>query len=209
MVYSRLDNREIATAAAIKPAIVILAAGASTRFGSPKQLAKLGNKTLLQHSIDRANALTPDPVYVVLGAHHPLIRPTVTAAEILINHQWQQGIASSITTALRHIERQHNGLFILLGDQPQIPTEALQGMLSAFDGDRIVCARYRRQRGAPVLFPASCFPALRALKGDQGAKALLQSPTLPVLEWALPEAAFDIDTPAQWAGLQENRELVL
>ena len=155
----------------------------------------------MQHSIDRANTLTRDPVYVVLGAHHQQIRPRVTAAEILINNQWQQGIASSIVTALTHIETQHNAIFILLADQPSVRAETLQGMLNAFDGNHVVCAYYGGQRGVPAIFPSVCFSALRRLTGDQGAKKLLQEVSLPVLEWTLPEAALDVDTQEQLVAL--------
>lgn len=185
-------------------AILILAAGASTRFGSIKQLAALGDSSLLQHSIDQANQLLPGAVYGVLGANHQQIAPSVSGMALIINRQWRAGMGKSIAVGIDHIEQRFDAAFILLADQPCVPTAQLKTMLDAFTGDNIVCSFYQGKRGVPALFPRSCFPALKQLSGDQGAKHILQQTNLPVVELPLPEAAWDIDTVEQLSAVKRK-----
>ena len=178
-------------------AILIMAAGVSTRFGSAKQLAKIGGKTLLQQSIDTANEILPGSVYVVLGARYQQITPTVSGATIMVNSQWQAGLGCSIALGVSQIEQTCQAILVLLADQPRIQGHHLKAMCMAFTGDNIVCATYQGKRGVPAIFPRCCFSTLKQLSGDQGAKKILQQTRLPVFELALPEAGFDIDTVVQ------------
>ena len=178
-------------------AALVLAAGASTRFGSPKQLAMIGDKTLLQNSIDTANQVLPGSVTVVLGAHYQQIASTVSAATVIVNSQWQAGLGCSIALGVSQIEQTCQAILVLLADQPRIQGHHLKAMCIAFTGDNIVCATYQGKRGVPAVFPGCCFSALKQLSGDQGAKRILQQTRTPVVELALPEAGFDIDTVVQ------------
>ena len=187
-------------------AILILAAGASTRFGSCKQLAKVGDKSLLQHCITTANQLIPHAVYVVLGANAQRIAPTLSNVTVIVNQQWQAGIGESIACGIRQLEPLYQGVLVLLADQPHIQSGHLQSMLSKFTGNEIVCGFYQGKRGVPAIFPRSCFEALTTLSGDQGAKNILQESRERVIEQRLPEAAFDIDTVAQLSALNVYRQ---
>ena len=175
-------------------AVLLLAAGASTRFGSSKQLAKVGGKTLLQHSIDTANEAIPGEVYVVLGANAERIAAEVSAAKLIVNHRWQEGIGQSLAVGVEHLQHQYQAVLVLLADQARVQARHLKAMLKAFDDERIVCAYYRGARGVPAIFPNRYFDSLVQLSGDQGAKGILQKAEDSLVEMDLPEAAFDIDT---------------
>ena len=176
-------------------AVLIMAAGAATRFGSPKQLAQYQGQTLLQRCIDSANAVFPDKVSVVLGAHADQVEPQILGAQVIINPQWQNGLGGSIACGVMHIDPAAHGVFILLADQIHITPEQLQVIAKAFEGDNIVAAHYCGARGVPAIFPRSYFEKLEGLTEDSGAKTLLSNTELSVTEIALPEAELDIDRP--------------
>ena len=176
-------------------AVLIMAAGAASRFGSPKQLAQYQGQTLLQRCIDSATAIFPNKVSVVLGAHAQQIEPQLSGAQIIINPQWKSGLGGSIAYGARHIDPAAHGVLILLADQIHISPEQLQVMAKAFEGDNIVAAHYCGARGVPAIFPRSYFQKLQELTEDSGAKTLLSNTAISVTEIALPEAALDIDRP--------------
>lgn len=189
-------------------ALVVLAAGQASRFGSPKQLARLNDgRSLLQRAIEIGVQASGDPVFVVLGAYHEQISPTLDHAEILFNPHWAEGMASSIACAVDEVKtREYAGVLFYLADQVALEPHDLTALTEAFSADHIVCADYnastvgepvpsKQKLGVPALFPRSCFSALQALSGDRGAKALLDGSVLPVHPIAMPVAAVDIDTP--------------
>jgi molybdenum cofactor cytidylyltransferase len=174
--------------------IIILAAGASTRFGTPKQLAIFQGQTLLQRAIDAALGSVCRPIVVVLGANADLIAPQITAAvETRINPDWNSGMGSSIRCGLSAIEHQADAAIITLCDQPFITSETLNRLAHAAD-HRLVAAEYGNSIGVPALFGREYFPALRALKDSSGAKQLLTHNIEKVVRLQCPEAAVDIDT---------------
>ena len=175
--------------------VLIMAAGAATRFGSPKQLAQYQGQTLLQRCIDSATAIFPNKVSVVLGAHADQIEPQILGVEIIVNSHWQQGLGASIACGAKHVDTETNGVLILLADQIHIGPEQLQVIAKAFEGDNIVAAHYCGARGVPAIFPRSYFQQLQELTEDSGAKKLLNNEEISVTEIALPEAALDIDRP--------------
>jgi molybdenum cofactor cytidylyltransferase len=179
--------------------VLILAAGAASRFGSAKQLISHHGKPLLQHCIDRANALCPSRVSVVLGANHQQIETQISGAKVILNNHWQQGLGGSIAVGVEKIDPQSDGLLILLADQIALTTDDLNLLLAAFNGENTVSAYYAGRRGVPALFPRSLYADLRLLSGDSGAKAVLEQGDIGLLEIDLPQAAMDIDTPEDWA----------
>ena len=179
--------------------VLVLAAGAASRFGSAKQLLNYRGRSLVQHCIDKANRLCPGRVFVVLGANQELIEPLISDAKIIRNHDWQQGLGVSIAAGIDNIDPQSDGLLILLADQVALTTDELNLLLDAFDGSNTVAAQYAGRRGVPAIFPPSLYAELKALSGDSGAKALLQRSDINITEIDLPNAAMDIDTPEDWA----------
>lgn len=187
-------------------AALLLAAGAASRFGSPKQLATLADgRSLIEHAVDSGRAVAGEHLYVVLGAHRERIAPRVQGATIIVNPLWQQGLGASLTCAARHLEPLgYDGILVYLADQVGLEAVHLRRLCQAFDPHAIVCADYGSVdgdsvAGVPALFPACCLPALCAMQGDSGAGKLLRSGQFPVRRMPLPAAALDIDTPEQLA----------
>lgn len=180
--------------------VVLLAAGAATRFGSAKQAALYRGQPLLQRMLERARAVAGSAVSVVLGAHAESLLPLVASAEssVLINHHWQEGIASSIRLGIERLPLNCDGVLLLLADQAQVSTEDLARMAAVWRGQPqfAVAAEYEGRIGAPAIFPRAVFPELLQLRGDRGAQVWLRANEARVLAVPMPSAAVDIDTPA-------------
>jgi len=184
--------------------VLILAAGAASRFGSAKQLISHHGKPLLQHSIDKANEVCPGRVSVVLGANHQQIETQISDVKVILNNHWQQGLGASIAAGVANIDPQSDGLLILLADQIALTTEDLKLLLKAFDGSNTVSAYYAGRRGVPALFPRSLYADLKLLSGDSGAKVVLQRGDINLVEIDLPQASMDIDTPDDWTSFLDS-----
>src|SRR5665213_161601 len=178
---------------------IVLAAGASRRFGSPKQLVRVDGQSLLQRAIAHASGLLGSAVTVVLGAHAAEIAETLPPgnAGILINRNWQEGIASSIRTAVQRLPGACDGVMLMLADQPLVGSETLSRLITAWRRQprQIVASRSGSVTGVPAIFPRWCFGDLAALRGDQGARIVLRRYADNVVRLAHPEAAVDIDYP--------------
>ena len=177
---------------------IILAAGASSRMGRPKQLLEWQNQSLLEHAIQTARSVLNERVIVVLGAHAEVIQMAadLDAVTTIVNPDWQEGIASSIRTGIQALPASAEAGLILLCDQPLINSRHIQTILSAWQNEptRIVASRYNQSIGVPTLFPAEFFRPLMELKGDRGAKHVLMEFSENLLAIPLPEAELDIDS---------------
>jgi molybdenum cofactor cytidylyltransferase len=121
----------------------------------------------------------------------------------VIDHEnWRQGMGSSIARGIRVIEAResYDGIVVALADQPQLTVDDFNRLVSLFDGNHIVAARYSDQPGAPVIFPPALFGDLQQLVGDRGAKSMLLKMKQDIVTVDLPAAGIDIDTVAD-AGL--------
>jgi molybdenum cofactor cytidylyltransferase len=186
---------------------VILAAGASTRMGTPKQLLELEAKPLVVRAVEAALASPAWPVVVVLGAHEEQIRPALARLPVLIaeNAAWSEGMASSIRTGvmtLGQFSRAIDAVVIALCDQPAFSAAVIAQLVAAqrTTGRSIVAAHYHGRNGAPALFMREHFPALTALTGEEGARALLNGDPSQIATVDLPALALDFDTPGDFAG---------
>ena len=189
---------------------VILAAGASTRMGAPKQLLEHRGRPLVVHAAEAALASSAWPVVVVLGANAEKIRPAL-ARPVLVaeNPAWSEGMASSLRaglTTLRQFSRALDGTVLALCDQPAFSAEIVAQLVAAHHatGRSIVAARYGGHPGAPALFLREHFSALAALTGEEGARTLINSDPSRVATVDLPALALDLDTPADYALLQTD-----
>ncbi|WP_027137328.1 nucleotidyltransferase family protein [Gaetbulibacter saemankumensis] len=166
-----------------KIALVVLAAGGSKRMGEPKQLLAWGDFTLLEHAIETALEVRPKYVFVVLGANYETLRRKVEnyPVEIINNLDWEIGLGSSISKAVKQINDsilKFDGVLFLLADQPFITSNYLEHMMSLFEShkDQILATSYiDGEKGVPVLFDAIYFKELEALNGDIGAKQILKA----------------------------------
>jgi len=190
---------------------MILAAGASTRMGAPKQLLELDGRPLVVRAVEAALASPAWPVVVVLGAQAEKIRPTLARLPMLIaeNPAWAEGMAASIRagmTTLRQFSQKLDAALVALCDQPAFSAEVIAQLVAAqrATGRSIVAARYGGRQGAPALFLREHFPALAALTGEEGARSLLNGDPTRVATVDLPALALDLDTPADYASLQSK-----
>ena len=190
------------------PAIIILAAGASTRLGKPKQLLPFQGKTLLQRTIDTALATDVEAVILILGAHaEKMLAETDTAGvEVCVNGSWREGMASSVRLGISTLQQSYptmDSAIILLCDQPFVTADLIRQLMQAQQqsGKKIVASHYKNTAGVPVLFMRSLFPELMKLQGQEGAKKLLEIFQKEVVTVPFPEGKIDIDTAADYEQL--------
>lgn len=187
-------------------AAIVLAAGESKRFNSPKQLAMIGNKPLLVHSIEILKQSNLSAINIVLGANSQAIQRVIEQFDInsnapvrlhtLIAEDWKQGMGASLAYGVKKLDRRVTHVFVGLADQVEISTKQCNLMIAKANEypTKIVAAAYQGKLGAPAIFPSTYFPHLAQLSNDQGARAILQAHATNVIAVDLPEAAKDIDT---------------
>jgi len=182
-------------------AVLIPAAGASNRMGTPKQLLNWKNTTLLGNAIDVAEKLQ-SPVIVVLGANLKKIKASINQYQIQVlkNRNWENGLGNSIAFGVNHIIEnlpKVNAILIMLADQPLINTEYLKSLIDKYkiDEGQIIASSYKnRKHGVPVLFDKVYFEELSKLNDDKGAKILLQKYAKKVSVINSESMVSDIDT---------------
>ena len=191
-------------------AVIILAAGSSSRLGSPKQLLVYSGKTLLQTCIDNAKQINANPVILVLGANKKLIEDhTDTKGVIVIeNDNWKSGIASSITVALSALYNTFpdtDYIILMVCDQPFADSTILNKLLlkQKETGKSIVACKYEGTKGTPALFHRSLFHELAALKGDSGAKVILTKYENESAYVSFEAGGIDIDTVEDYKNLSK------
>jgi len=180
---------------------IVLAAGFSRRLGSAKQMARLGDATLLERAVNTALAAGLKPVFVVLReeqktafcvANVDNIRPESGVIPV-VNPEAPEGMASSVRAGVRAAANAEGvagatGVVLLACDQPAVTAEHLREL--ARGGDEVVASNYAGRNGVPAYFPARLFSELLQLHGDVGARGLLE--TARSVE--LPGGELDIDT---------------
>ena len=181
--------------------VILLAAGSSSRFGSPKQLADVAGRPMLARTLETVLQLERrHAVTVVLGAHAERLEPLVRAASahVAFNPDHASGLASSIRVGLAQAPFDARGALIVLADQVAVTADDLRRLVSRWEQqpDRIVAAQYADKVGVPAIFPADLFRELAELQGDRGARVVLSRHPGRVIGVPMPSAAQDIDTLA-------------
>ena len=168
----------------IKPniAILILAAGGSTRMGEPKQLLNWKRTTLIGHAIETTQQLGQSKTIVILGANYDSIKSKIEhyRIKVLNNKYWKFGLGNSLAFGIKSILRSNlnlDGVLVMLADQPLVDSAFLSSIIEAFKAgnQQIVASIYKdSKQGVPVLFDKFYFEELSQLNDDKGANAILQ-----------------------------------
>jgi len=176
---------------------IVLAAGGSSRLGTPKQLLTFRGETLVRRAAKAALESFCERVVVVVGNHAQRMRQEIGDLPVLVveNEDWQSGISSSIRAGLEEISSQ-DGVVITLCDQPFMTAAVLNELISTHCKTRraIVASTYGTTRGVPAFFAAELFNELLSLTKDEGARRIIASHPEKVATVNFPQGVIDIDT---------------
>jgi molybdenum cofactor cytidylyltransferase len=208
-VVPESSKRRVAVTHLAGVGAVILAAGASTRMGAPKQLLQFGGKTMLRRAASAALKAGCRPVVIVTGADAAASRKALRELDVLEaeNPQWESGISSSVRVGIEALVTANPktaAAVLMLCDQPFVTRDIIARLVAAHleTGRSIVASRYGGSYGVPALFAKAHFAELTTLEGDAGAKRVIQKHLPEVRLLSFPEGEIDIDTPDDLARLQ-------
>jgi molybdenum cofactor cytidylyltransferase len=186
-------------------AAVILAAGSSTRMGTPKQLLLYQGQSLLRRITETAIAAGCQPIFVILGAYMEQIQSQVSDLPIQVveNRAWQTGMGSSIRCGIQALlSHTHpvEAAILLLCDQPFVSPQLIQKLESIHSStcSSIIASRYQNTIGVPALFHATLFSELIDLPASEGAKTVIQRYLNTVIAIDFAQGAIDVDTPENY-----------
>ena len=189
-------------------AIIILAAGNSSRLGEPKQLLRYKNKTLLENTIAAASALPNSVIIVVTGANHELIQKELYTKSVIIcyNPDWENGMSTSINAGLKKLLTLHPDIqkcIFTVCDQPYLSGAVFEDLLKEYFKTKkgIIASSYSQTLGTPVLFDKKYFDALLELKGQEGAKKIITQFAEDTTSVLFENGAVDIDTVEDYNNL--------
>lgn len=182
-------------------AILVLAAGKSSRMKSIKQLLKIKNQTLLDIALKNAQKVSSKNVFCVLGANADKIKNEISTKDIqfILNKNFEKGLSSSIVCGMTYLEKNHSNLgavLIMLADQPEVDFKYLNELIEVYkkNNSKIIVTTYLNNSGVPAIFPKKYFDNLKLLKGDKGAKGFIKSCVLETIKVQRKKPFLDIDT---------------
>jgi molybdenum cofactor cytidylyltransferase len=184
------------------PGLIILAAGASSRMGRPKQLLPWKGRSLLRHAAETALATSLRPVLVVLGCEWRACEKELASLEVsaVINPRWPDGMGTSVAAGIEALEMQETsitGALLMLVDQPDVTSEFLDSISDQWlnGNSPIVATQYSNGGGVPAIFSRAYFGELRALNADRGARQIIAREASTVALFQPPAEVADLDTP--------------
>ena len=183
---------------------IVLAAGRSTRMGRNKLILPLDGKPVLQRVLDALKHSKVDETVVVLGGGADEVRRSVDleGTKVVVNRRYSEGMSASIKAGLARMDRSADAAIIVLGDQPFLSAAVVDSLIKAFltEGAPVVLPVYMGKRRNPVLFARSVFPEIMRIRGDRGAKSVVESHGDNILEVKVEDAgvAMDVDTPSDY-----------
>jgi CTP:molybdopterin cytidylyltransferase MocA len=175
-------------------AAIVLAAGASTRLGRPKQLLVLDGETLVHRAARVALEAGSSPVVVVEGAVPLGDALRGLAVELVPCADWAKGPGASLRAGVLALRGRADAVLVTLVDQPDVGVPELRSLLDA--PGEVVAAQYSGVLGVPAVFRGAHVGALASLPPERGAGAWLKAHAEVVTAIPLPEAALDVDSPA-------------
>ncbi len=204
-----MTKKKVGNRVGNKVGIVILAAGKATRMGSPKQLLKFGNTTLLGTIIEHAQKSNAQSIVCILGAKAELIKTSINRYQVatITNTEYNTGLSSSIVCGVKYmVDRDMKAVILLLADQPFVTTEYINKLIEQHltTPEYSIASNYGKKKGVPAIFPHMHFDALLQLKGDIGAKEILNSKENKVKIVPMQPNLLDIDTPETYQLLRKK-----
>ncbi|MBE8970505.1 nucleotidyltransferase family protein [Nostocales cyanobacterium LEGE 12452] len=192
-------------------AIMILAAGASTRMGTPKQLLLYQGRSFLKYITEIAIASVCQPVVVVLGANAEQIHPQIQQLPVKVvkNLDWACGMSTSIKSGielLNNLPQKIEAVVITLCDQPFVSPKIINQLVYTYylTNKPIIACEYGDTLGVPALFSQTFFSELATLKETSGAKKVINNNLDEVFSIPFPLGDIDIDTPKDYEQLLSN-----
>ncbi|MGD2273019.1 MAG: nucleotidyltransferase family protein [Desulfobacterales bacterium] len=190
---------------------IILAAGMSTRLGKPKQLLDLRGKYLLEWILDACLGSELDKTFLVLGHQHQKIFRTLDQKlrhpniQVVVNTKYREGQSRSLRAGLLETGDVFPSVMFLLGDQPMVDSKMINLLLFRFwNSEKDIClATHRGKRRNPVIFGRKWYDQLLEIKGDIGAREIIEANTRNVLAVGVEDSRYfyDIDTERDYANL--------
>lgn len=186
---------------------ILLAAGASRRFGAPKLLQELDGKPLIRWTAEALDAVAPDDVLVVVPPFAGLIREALSGLRVRFaeNRRAEEGMGTSIAAGISAVDDRAEAVLLTLADVPFGPALVLPAVVQRYrkGGAAIVAPSYRGVPGHPVLFARAVFPELAVLDGDRGARVVIEhDPSRVVTIDVDAEPPRDVDTAEDLARLR-------
>jgi len=162
-----------------KYAILILAAGNSSRLGRPKQLVKFGDGNLLSHTIDVVSSIPNADVHIILGAFSKEILDEInTCYPIQINPNWKKGMGNTIAFGVNQVkDSKYDAVILSVCDQPYLEPIHFEQLIQSYENasqKNIIVSKYESGNGPPSLFCAQYLDQLCSLEGDHGAKSIVK-----------------------------------
>ncbi len=194
-------------------AAIVLAAGEARRFGSPKQLAMWRGKPLLAHTVDAALTSAAQPVSVVLGAHANAVRAALgnRPVHIVENPRWQAGMSASLQAGLSALPQNVAAVVVVLADQPRVRADTITALIDRYQRTLapLVAPTFNGKRGNPILIDRQFFAELMRVRGDVGARPVVQAHVAQMETVAVTDPAIlhDIDTPLDLDGLNNSDKM--
>jgi CTP:molybdopterin cytidylyltransferase MocA len=184
-------------------AAILLAAGASTRLGHPKQLVEIDGEPLLRRAAQALLATAPTVLLVVLGHEADLMRAVLAGvdARFVVASDHAQGLSASLRAGIAALPPLVDGALVVLTDQPALDATHLAALCAAWRRApaRAVASAYAGVLGVPAMLPRGWFDEIERLQGDVGARALLRAREGEVIAIEAPAFAHDLDTPTDLA----------
>lgn len=189
-------------------AALVLAAGASRRFGGPKLLEPVRGKSILRWSAEGARAAA-DALIVVVPQEHDALRRALVGLDVhlVVNERAADGMGSSLACGVRSVGPDVDAVLVVLADEPALPAESYHKVIRRYGegGVLIAAATYAGERGHPVLFDRAVFDELASLTGDYGARRVVdRDPGRLALVEIGDAHPVDVDTPEDLARILDD-----
>lgn len=176
---------------------IVLAAGQGSRFGGPKQLARLRDRPLIEHAIDTLWAVPAiERIVVVLGAEAERVRAEADlgGVDAVVADDWEKGISASLRAGISALA-DADAVVVVLADQPLITPQVIAVVLDHIESSKLAArAVFDGEPGHPVAIKRALFEEVMALDGDAGARDLLENVGVAKVECGHLASAHDVDT---------------